>query len=87
MERLEGDAAALAAIVARDWTPLADPLGSVLFVPVSADRDPLPADEFPWTRVVREFAEAHGRPPQPGARALAARRLTTPRRDRGGRDG
>ena len=87
MERLDEDAAALAAIVARDWTPLADPLGSVLFVPVSPDRDPLPADEFPWTQVVREFAEAHGRPPRPGARALAARRLTTPRRDRGGRHG
>jgi hypothetical protein len=87
VERLDDDAAALAAIVTRDWTALADPLGSVLFVPTSPDRDPVPADEFPWAPVIREFSDSHGRQPQPGARALAARRLNTPRRDRGGRDG
>jgi len=87
VERLDEDAAALAAIVARDWTAVPDPLGSMLFLPASPDQDPRPADEFPWASVVHEFTETHGRPPRPGARALAARRLTTPRRDRGGRNG
>jgi hypothetical protein len=87
VERLDEDAAALAAIVRRDWVAVPDPLGTMLFLPVSPDRDPTPADEFPWPLVVREFTETHGRPPRPGARALAARRLTTLRRDRGGRNG
>jgi hypothetical protein len=72
--------------VARDWTPLPDPLGTVLLVPVSPDRDPLPAEDLSWAPVVREFTEANGRPPRPGARALAARRLASPRRNPGGRD-
>jgi hypothetical protein len=83
-ERLEEDVAALNEIVGRQWTVVPDPFGSAVLIPVARDEDPLPVDELPWSDVVRDFRLVNGRPPRPGARALAARRLTAPRRVQGG---
>jgi hypothetical protein len=58
-----------------------------MLVPIDAGADVCPVDELPWPDIVTEFRAAHGRPPRPGARALAARRLTSPRPVGGGLDG
>ncbi len=86
-ERLDEDVAALNEIVGRQWTVVPDPFGSAVLIPVARDEDPLPVDELPWSDVVRDFRLAKGRPPRPGARALAARRLTASRRVQGGLHG
>lgn len=87
LEGLAADTAALAAIVTSRWRVAADPLGSAMLLPVGLDDDPLPVDELPWPAVVDDFRAMHGRPPRPGARALAQRRLVEPRHPRGGPHG
>ena len=84
LDEIEADTAVLTAIVASRWRIAPDPLGSAMLVPVGVDRDPLPVDDLPWPDLVEDFRVAHGRPPRPGARALAQLRLTQPRRRRGG---
>ena len=86
LSEIEADSAALAALVAARWRVAPDPLGSAMLVPVGDD-DPLPVDELPWPTVVDHFKAVHGRPPRPGARALAQRRLVRQRNPRGGPDG
>lgn len=86
-EELEGDAAELTRLLRHEWQLLPDPFGSVMLVPVGAEGDPCLADELPWPAITAAFRDAHGRPPRPGARALAARRLVSPRPVGGGLDG
>jgi hypothetical protein len=83
---LEGDADELLVLVRRRWTPANDPLGTLILLPAGEDEDPVPVDELPWSDVIAAFRTAHGRPPRPGSRALAQRRLTT-NPARGGVDG
>lgn len=87
LDDLEPDTRTLTALVAARWNVLCDPLGARLLVPVDEAADPLPVDELPWGTVVAEFTAEVGRPPRPGARALAHRRLTEPRHIRGGQSG
>lgn len=86
-ESLEADAAALRAIVSDRWLIAPDPFGSAMLVPVGAGADPCPVDALPWLQVVDAFRVAHGRPPRPGARALAQRQIASGGTPPGGRNG
>ncbi len=81
---IEIDAARLATLVTGEWKVLPDPFGSPMLVPNGEDADPRPVEDLPWEEFLIAFRIVHGRPPRPGARALAARRLASPRRVGGG---
>lgn len=79
IDELETDAGLLTELVERTWRVLPDPFGTAMLVPIAGDGDPCPVDALPWPDLVDGFRARHGRPPRPGARALAAKRLTAPR--------
>ena len=87
IDELEADAGLLMESITSTWQVLPDPFGAAMLVPVVRDDDPCPVDALPWPSIMDGFREAHGRRPRPGARALVARRLTTPRPLGGAREG
>jgi hypothetical protein len=86
LAEIEADVADLLGIVGARWEVLPDPFGAVMLLPMDSDADVCPVDELPWPDIVARFRDTHGRLPRPGARALAARRLTSLRPVGGGLD-